>query len=703
LTGRPAVRINVMDLTFIIDKLSAPPFDYELTIIGLSEKTTTEMLQLMSDVFAIVSPKHPRLDVAREPVEVVVQRLMEFLRMVKYRPEMDQMEFRMFMAQADHAVVFPVLKWVLSQTEALTKRAFVGYYMTPVLMPDELSMDGEVAAIRDEIAAYQQQFVELHKTRETQRAENKDPQVQKAKTKQLEEEREQLKEKIEKVKGKTASVQNLKVLHEACSALRKQHDEEISLMQQMASQRQQLEHAEHKYQRHVAQLREVRSTAIDGTASGIMEQARDEHARVRELISDKIPLMMEKREKRLQVVQQVLSDGYNTEADLYSLKQRQAEVNADIAAITERRQMAEKDAQGNKAYQQLRATQQMANVVTKKKEEIQSKLERLTDKKESLENEYGRRVAHEEGGMQQQQQQMSQSSMSAASKAPAGVSEEEYKEKYADIKAKLPEYKDKKKLVGDLEGEVQVLERTLEVLSNTERELMREVQSIEREKGVQGFSETQANLEKVSEAKSAIDEEKGTMLEEISKTVTEINLAIKDRKTDLAPQIKELRTMRQQFQDQEAEYTEKKKAYESAKLGHESKMSKLDSEVSGYKEELSSAESQYHTVNCELKIVDAYVMRVAQGTDSLTLRDNYQRRVKDAEDRHADLKNRQKHLKDSAAPSQEQMTMMRDLKRLMETKLQVLKRGNVGRFGSAAPAAEPSAFSTDLGGNMMVL
>jgi hypothetical protein len=62
----------------------------------------------------------------------------------------------------------------------------------------------------------------------------------------------------------------------------------------------------------------------------------------------------------------------------------------------------------------------------------------------------------------------------------------------------------------------------------------------------------------------------------------------------------------------QAEYTEKKKAYESAKLGHESKMSKLDSEVSGYKEELSSAESQYHTVNCELKIVDAYVMRVAQ-------------------------------------------------------------------------------------------
>eukprot|EP00873_Tetraselmis_striata_P043397 jgi/Tetstr1/463661/TSEL_008522.t1 len=688
-----------MDLSFIVDKLNAAPFRYDVTLIGLSEKSPTEALQLMSDVFAVISPKHPRLDVAREPIEMVVQRLMEFLRMVKYRPEMDQMQFRQYMAQADPSVVFPVLKWVLSQIDALSKRAFVGYYMTPVLMPDELSMDAEVAAIRDEINAYQQQFVELHKERETQRALNKDPQVLKTKTKQLEEERMHLGEKIERVKGKTAGVQNLKVLHEACSALRKQQDEEISLMQQLASQRQQLEHTEHKYQRNMARLREVRATAMDGTASGILEQARDEHARLRELISDKMPRDMEKRQKRLQAVEQVLHDNFNTEADLYSLKQRQAEINADIAAVTERRQRAEKEAQGNKAYQQLRATQQMANVMTKKKEEILSKLERLTDKKESLETEYGRRVAHEEGAMQP----ASQVASPAPSRAPAaGVSEEEYRAKYAEIKSKLPEYKEKKKLVSDLEGEVQVLERTLEVLGGTERELMAEVQSIEREKGVAGFSETQASLEKISEAKSAIDEQKGSMLEEISKTVTEINQAIKDRKTDLAPQIKELRTMRQQFQDQEAEYNDKKKAYESAKLGHESRMSKLDGEVSGYKEELASAESQYHMVNCQLKLVDVSIWRVTQGGDSLNLRDKYQRRVKEAEDQHADLKNRQKHLKDSSAPSQEQMTMMRDLKRLMEAKLQVLKRGNVGQFG-AAPAPEPTAFSTDLGGNMMVL
>lgn len=52
-----------------------------------------------------------------------------------------------------------------------------------------------------------------------------------------------------------------------------------------------------------------------------------------------------------QAVSQVLSDGFNTESDLHRLKQRQSEINADIAAVTERQQRAEREAQGNKVCQ----------------------------------------------------------------------------------------------------------------------------------------------------------------------------------------------------------------------------------------------------------------------------------------------------------------------------------------------------------------
>jgi len=620
---------------------------------------------------------------------------MEFLRTVKYRPEMDQIQFRQFLAQSDPAVVHPVLKWVLSQADNLTKRAFVGYYMTPVLMPDELSMDHEVAELRSEIEAYQQQFVELHKTRDGQIALKRDPQLLKTKMNQMEGEKEVLHNKIERVKGKTSGIDNMKALHEACSALRKQQDEEVDLMHKLVAQRQQLAHAEQKFQRNMARLRELRTSAMDGSASGILDQLQDEHSHLRDMITEKLPRDMEKRQKRLKAVAEVLGDGFNSEADLNLLKQRQAEINADIAAVTDRRQKAEREAQGNKAYQQLRSTQQMANVVAKKKDELAAKMERLTDKKESLESEYGRRVAHEDGGG-------SFGAQPSNAVQPGAASEGDYQNKYADIRSKLPEYKKKKKVMSDIEGEISVLERTVDVLGKQELEMMREVNEIEREKGVQGFTETQANLEKISEAKSAIDEEKGNMLTEISKTVTEINQAIKDRKSHLAPQIQELRKLRQQFLDLETEHTEKKKLYESAKSAHESKLSKLDNEVAGYKEELATAESKYHQVNCQLKLVDVNIRRVTQGAESLNLRDKYQRRVKEAEEENQDLKVRQKHLKDSAAPSQEQMAMMRDLKRLMEMKMQVLKRGNVGQFG-AAPAAAASGSATAFNADMMVL
>jgi intraflagellar transport protein 81 len=65
---------------------------------------------------------------------------------------------------------------------------------------------------------------------------------------------------------------------------------------------------------------------------------------------------------------------------------------------------------------------------------------------------------------------------------------------------------------------------------------------------LQGFASVAADMEKVSEVKSAADEAKGAVLEEISRTVEDINAAIKERKGRLAPQVKALREARQQLQ-----------------------------------------------------------------------------------------------------------------------------------------------------------
>lgn len=58
----------------------------------------------------------------------------------------------------------------------------------------------------------------------------------------------------------SAQIMLAQALYEACSALRKQQDEEVDLMHKLVAQRQQLSHAEQKYQRNMGRFREVRNT-----------------------------------------------------------------------------------------------------------------------------------------------------------------------------------------------------------------------------------------------------------------------------------------------------------------------------------------------------------------------------------------------------------------------------------------------------------
>ncbi len=74
------------------------------------------------------------------------------------------------------------------------------------------------------------------------------------------------------------------------------------------------------------------------------------------------------------------------------------------------------------------------------------------------------------------------------------------------------------------------------------------MKQLESRKGILGYTETQAELAKLSALKADVDDYKGKTLNEISRIVTDINQALKEKKNKLAPQIKELRTVRLQYQ-----------------------------------------------------------------------------------------------------------------------------------------------------------
>lgn len=148
------------DVHYIVEKLSAPPFNYQLDLVRFAEKSSNDLLQIISDVFSAISTKHAKVDVAKDGVDHAVDRITNFLRIVKYKPTVDGATFRQLLGAGDKGVMYHVLKWVLPQAGVLEKRAVVGYFMSLPDMPEELNYDADVMELKEEIKQLQAEFVE---------------------------------------------------------------------------------------------------------------------------------------------------------------------------------------------------------------------------------------------------------------------------------------------------------------------------------------------------------------------------------------------------------------------------------------------------------------------------------------------------------------------------------------------------------------
>lgn len=643
------------DLYYIVDKLNSTPFNYNTNLVQISDKSSFELLQLLEDVFSKISSRYKRFDGPPEQIEVLVDTVAAFLRLVKYKPSLNGATFRQQLLSGDKEVVHQVLKWVLPQPQMLEKRAFVGSYLTFTEMPEELNYDPDILDMKEEVKRYQQDFIEAHKNVEAAKANSKDIAGLRRTIKQLEEEKERLTVKVSRSQTQVDSLADKSLYQEVCGALRSQQDEEITLSQQLQSQQQQLDRAQLDYQKALVRFRDMETSTLDLSGARLVEVLQEEVNNLRTKVNEQYPLDIESKQKRLQAVQEALRTGANSEADLQALVQQVDKLRREIQTAQERKAAVEKSRQGDKAYLQVRQAQQMSTLVARKKEEVQAKLTRLQEKKAALMAEVEQEMAKQAG------------------QGGLSFSEEDWRAKYESMKSQLPTYKRMKKELGEIESEGAVLARTLEVLREQEANESTAVQKLEKQQGVQGFSQVATDLEKVSEEKSQLDEAKGATLQEISRTVDSINAAIKERKTKLAPHIKRLRVMRQEYLELENQYTEKKVAYDEVMAVVQRKTATLEEEVCGLKTEVLEKESLYHLLNCQMQLVDTDLRRAASAPTAERMRDRLQQKIKQAEEAARKLRDQQRTLKETHNSGLSQIEMMTDLVKLLQIKIDLVR------------------------------
>lgn len=646
-------------IRFIVDKLNEPPFSKRFNLVTFDALDSFNLLQVLNDVLAEVSPEH-KIDLREEQPEQTAVRILTLLRVLKYKPKSDQggglNVFRQGLLQGDKHTTYSLLQWLLERVPDLKKRAYLAKFLVRIEVPPEFHQDEQVSELSAAHEELMEQFKDLHKTIEQQRASKFSVAEVRKDIASMEEEKEQLTKRIERLKQKAMSSPNSSAMLEAAQKLRREKDREIELEEQNLEQKNLLLHAEQKVVLVQKEVEEAEKANFDLTPEKLMAQLEEETTLKKILAEETLPKKVEVKRKGCITLEGVLSDPIFSEADLDGIREQIATLNLELARVREEK-MPGKDP----AWDKLVLFRQQASIIARRKEAAIEEYKMIMDE-----------LANADKDLQSKREQLKDYDGGIV------LREDEFKRFVAKLRTMNTEFKKRKSEMSSLKAEYGVLARTEEILKSRDQNAQELLELMEKKKGVHGYRKAQEAIEDASTAKSEFDEQTGKKLTAITSTIHELTAGIESKKAFLAPLIKSVRPLRQQHQELQAEHAEKKQTYDGVSAGLQAQRSGLEREVHALWEETLAEESRYHYLQCMLKSIDLQKERVAAemrcyvssdpAEKRKSLRDQLTCKIQEAENRGKALRDQQKEIKESYTSTLNQVKLWRDLKRMMEVK-----------------------------------
>ncbi|XP_029366525.1 intraflagellar transport protein 81 homolog isoform X2 [Echeneis naucrates] len=650
-------------LKFIVEQLNKDPFKKNFNLITFDNLEPMQLLQILNDVLAEIDPKQV-MDIREEMPDQTVKRMSALLGMLKYRPPgnlSDVSTFRQGLVTGSKPVVHPILHWLLQRVHELKKRAYLARFLVKLEVPADFLQDDVINDTYHQYEELVEGFKTYHKECEQLRTSGFSTAEIRRDIGAMEEEKDQLIKRVDRLKKRVESMSNHQWMLEQARQLRVEKEREESLTDQKQEQKNQLFQAEQRLQRSQHQLKDLQQAATDASPESLMKRLEEEIKINSYMASEKLPKDLEGMRRTVQYLQKVASEPAMGQADLQELEDKIKECDSQINQLIEKRMM-----RNDPMDDKLALYRQQASIIVRRKE---SKAEELQEAREEL--------AAAERELRQR------SSQAQASDGAEVIRGDELKHLVVKLRSKGTMYKKKRLDIAELKAEYGVLQRTEEILRQRHEIVQQKLQTVEAEKGISGYSDTQEELERVSAIKSELDEKKGRTLDGMSEMVKKLNSMIVEKKSALAPIIKELRSLRQRYQLNQ-EYEEKKVQYESCAAGLESNRSKLEQEVKILREEKAQDENHYHHINSMSEIVDMQIQRAAEEMKAYVssdpdekkkaIREVYMKSISEQELLGKKLREKQKMVKGSHTINMEQMKMWRDLEQLMECKGQCFIR-----------------------------
>ena len=439
----------------------------------------------------------------------------------------------------------------------------------------------------------------------------------------------------------------------------------------MAEQQSQLAMANRRYQEISHKLIELKqSMGSDGriSATQLLERLDEDVSQLERMAQQTLPEEFRHRRQKLEKLQRTLSEPPKTETDVQQIQQEVRMLQREIQRLND----SINEAQGKRGDDGMAVFRQQGALVAKKLEKKEAQVEKAEDARDRLKS----KVEDLESRLRQM---------------PGGrmMRGEEFKNYANKLRSKTNQFRKLKQELSDLRQETVVLSRTEAILKGRCDGLEEFMEKLEARHGIEGYQTMEERDDKISMLSSALNQTKGKTLEEISKIVTDINQALKERKNKLAPQIKELRAVRGEYQDIERVYLEKKGMFESTAAGLESERVKLEMQCGRNQDEALKVEREYHMLNSMLQNAKVDLERVqleeqfSKGDGQLlpdfkTFKELYQNKISQQQSLSQALRKHQNALKENEPEHGAQRALFNDLRILLETKTNILRKAEQG-------------------------
>lgn len=686
-------------IKYITEKLTSAPFNRNFNFITFDGLEPSLLLQIVSDVLGELDSKH-KVDIREEAPEQTTMRMLEVLRMLRYKVPTDADALAKFcegLLTGDKFLIYPILEWLLKNFEENKKRAYLARFLVKVQVPAEFLQDTEIAKLYSEYEALIETFKEAHKRHETLKSDGLCTAEIKRDITAMQEEKEQILRRISRMKKKLEMFPTSTLMLDMAKKLRLEREREAKVVRQMQEQRCLIQNLEQRLVELRQQMTELRRRATECTSEALINRLQEEVKVNQYLATDKQPKEIEVTKLYVEDLTKVAGQPAMTQSFLDQLNQKLREVHSETNRLIEKRMVS-----ADPLEDKVSLFRQQANIAANRKESTASALAEAREKLVTAQKQLEAARAKLAKVVDESRNETTDDSFTPVSIPRA----EDFQRYVTELRNKNLTYKQKRGILSHLKAEKGILSRTVDVLKTVEKQCKRQLDAVEAAQGVSGYWETMNKLEKVSERAMTLNQRKGSTLEEMSALVGCLTQHIIARRDNLAPLIRELRPLRTTAQEIAQKHAEKKAAYDSFVASRDSQTLRLEQEVRVLREETRVEESRYHYLNAALRMLRVQQFRLQEemrgylttgagtgdGTNAgfcnssnttggavggtgkrRSYRDIYLRKISDLESQMGALREQQKHLNENEAANLRQVKIWRDLVTILQNKIAIRK------------------------------